>query len=185
MQSKSTVERIVRAAFYLLIFLILGAVSVRAQTCRDPYIFLVIPDKKGNIIDPATLEEPKSEAKNIRAFSYFDGGNIAKPIKALEVDGNGSCSIKMDTLTIKHQGKTMRLVFNLIYYTYNPPRDRGDAQLIYETFAAIKLPPVQNGTFEYVVPDYNKSILPDWKKLSDKILTGEEIKAARTARKQN
>lgn len=185
MRSKSAAEGCFIATLQLFIFLIVCAVSIQAQTCRDPYVYLILQDKKGNIIDPATLEEPKYEAKSIKTFSYFDGENAAKQIKAIDVDGNGSCWLKLDTLTLKHQGKTMRLSFNLIVYTYNAPRDRGDFRLVYNGFQTIKLPPMQNGTFEYVLPDYDKTILPDWKKLSDKVLSEEEIKAARPAKKQN
>ncbi|HEX8287941.1 MAG TPA: hypothetical protein VF556_08100 [Pyrinomonadaceae bacterium] len=185
MREKSVAEHRFKTALQLFLFLIFCAVSIQAQTCRDPYVYLVLPDKKGNIIDPTTLEEPKYDAKNIKTFSHYGGENVAKQIKVVDVEGSGSCSLKLDTLTLKHQGKTMRLSFNLIVYTYNPPRDKGDFRLVYDTFEAIKLPPMQNGTFEYVLPDYEKTILPDWKKLSDKVLSDEEIKAARPTKKQN
>ena len=185
MRAKSAAECCFIATLQLFIFLSFCAVSFQAQTCRDPYVYLVLQDKKGNIIDPSTLEEPKYDAKSIRTFSHFDGENAAKQIKVVDVDGNGSCSLKLDTLTLKHQGKTMRLSFNLIIYTYNAPRDRGDFRLLYDTYETIRLPPMQNGTFEYLLPDYDKTVMPDWKKLSDKVLSEEEIKATRPTKKQN
>ena len=150
----------------MIICAFLLAVETQAQTCRAPEFLLVAHDKKGNVIDPATLDEPKWTEGGTQTFSYFDGGNVGRDIKIIRIRGNPACVATLDTLTLR-QGKTaMRLNFKLLLYSYNPPKERGDFRLFNATFMEIKLPPMQNGTFEYVPADHSKGILSGWKKIS-------------------
>lgn len=150
--------------FGLFAFLFGGA--ARAQTCRTPTIKIIVSDKKGEIIDPTVLEMPKYTEANVEIVSYFDDRGNAKPIKVINIKGRPDCRVQLETLILKHRGQTMKLIFNVevVSYGYGSSKNLRPVAASSMTF---RLPPFQNGAFEYVWQNPDEKILEGWKKISE------------------
>lgn len=104
-------------AFLLMLVALFGK-EVRSQSHGPCEIIYLVRDEKGELLDPAKLdaiESPKGEEMKSGTCSLRnpDGtyNDKVKCIKSrLDIGGR---PVALSEMTLKYQGKTMRLVFNL------------------------------------------------------------------------
>lgn len=157
--------------FNFLILLVLFAFlfnQSRAQTCPPPKIEVFVLDEKGNPLDPSTLDEPKFSDSRLKTVFYTDAAEAKREAKILRF-GSG-CVAKLDSLTFRYRGKAMTVIFNVLLNTHSKIAP-GKYNLLPGAHASFRLPPFQNGTFEFVPNGTVKIGSDDWKKISDRAET--------------
>lgn len=170
--------KIFKIVFSVLILCGCAAVSARAQYCTPSYVSLIVFDEKGKNIDPTSLEEPSYSKEDVREISELYGETLATPYKAVLLKSTDYCATRIDSLILKMGAKTMRLNFNVIFYTAHTRTtdNAAGARLMWtNSNVLVKLPPFGKGTFEFVPAEGDKeSPLYEaspgtWKKISKKV----------------
>ena len=152
----------------------LSAHEAYGQSCRPAVLKYIVRDEKGKPLSEAEVQavrkrmaQPAAEASLV-SFSedgeiYSDYSTEAKEAKtklpALSYADAKSCELNVKEITLRHAGKTMRLIFNIN---------------IYRRAFVIDSLPFQRGTFELKLNDISEEdssrmiSAKRWKKISDK-----------------
>lgn len=166
----------------IFVVIIFASKADFAQACPTSRIFLVALDEKGAIINASTLEsitevnKPEFRIRKFEKIQNFDAATNSKTLEVLALEGSEvrGCTATLGELIITHRKKTMRLIFNIafVWSSENEWRKQVKYRILKNTFGDIKFPPLQNGTFEYVYPDYTIGIvnMTGWKKINDKAM---------------
>jgi hypothetical protein len=149
------------------------------QSCRPAVVGYIVRDEKGNVLNEAQLESVRKEMTSrwdIRRMPFSEDGKTligeyseeAKRAKILVptlfVANASTCELGLEEVTLKYDGKTMRLRFKL---------------WVYRRAIAVDSLPFEEGTFELEMdkewPDRKESykgesyiLAKRWKKISDK-----------------
>ena len=110
-----------------------------AQSHAPTSIVYLVRDAKGEIFDPAKLDSvssPKGEEMKPGKILFFNpDGTVNREVKCLtsRVD-HGGRPVLLSELTLNHNGKTMRLIFNTTVREQRKQIDslpfRGDLQVV-------------------------------------------------------
>jgi hypothetical protein len=151
----------------------LSASEAYGQSCRPAVLKYIVRDERGENLSEAEMQavrkqmaQPAAEVSMVSLSEdggvYSDYSTEAKEAKtklpALSYADAKSCELNVKELTLQHEGKTMRLIFNMN---------------IYRRAFVIDSLPFQRGTFELDLNDISEEdssrVIPAkrWKKISD------------------
>jgi hypothetical protein len=155
--------------FPLLMFFCLQTAT--AQSCGPASVFYVIRDAQGHFMDASTLAPSSFVKESVEDYGhttrkiYFSNkgdilpGSDAKdvtPVTSLTYAGGANCRLKLNELTLKIDGKTMRLIFNL---SLNSQSDYAHSRKVIDSL------PFQEGTFTLETTSENNIPATAWKQV--------------------
>ena len=169
-----------RQILWVTVFLLVIFRSSFAQSCNPASVFYIVRDERGKVVStsdlaliaaqlPKTIGDATTGADEIsvkpdkQTYYWHEDADYAKgsKIPALLFANAATCTMHLGDATIKHHGKTMRLIFNI-----DINRNQDDRQQVIDSLR------LQNGTF--------RLDLKGWTRERDKIIAAKYWKRVRT-----